>query len=459
MIVGCSGNSGDGDRAEPPTEDATDEAAPDSGRADVSPDLEGPGPQLSEDEVFERLAALGGQLAIGNGPEVLVARPDGLSLQVLDGSETVVAAQPTWSGDGTRLAWSSVSAQRQAVIIQDFDDDGLADGGGAVSSAEGLPIFYLQWSGDDGRLAYIRNAPTGGVVEVGTLEPGSPVQPRGEGAPFFISWSPGPDRILAHVGGRSIELFDSAGGAAGFDSVAAVDGGFSAPAWVDERTALIVADGALTLLDVETGEREALVEVDEPVQFVLSPDRQRVAYQSLAPIEPADPVTAAGYRPAARSESAPALAQSVAPALVVLDLDTRDRVAVTTERSLAWEWSPDGDKLAWLVFVGDADRPLGRWHFWSRTGAPVAPRSSDFAITRKVGQAYLPFFAQYTQSVTGWSPDSSAFAFAGSVGGERGVWIQLVTERAAPVRVAPGDFVTWGDGPSPPPRGSRALAI
>jgi TolB protein len=71
---------------------------------------------------------------------------------------------------------------------------------------------------------------------------------------------------------------------------------------------------------------------------------------------------------------------------------------------------------------------------------------------------YLPFFAQYTQSVTGWAPDSTAFAFAGGIDGVRGVWVQLLDEAVRPHRVALGDFVTWGPGEPLPAAGGGVSA-
>ncbi len=397
-------------------------------------------PSLTDAEVAERLAALGGRLAIGNGPELSIVRPDGTSVRMLDGSESVLASQPTWSHDGTKLAWSSSSALDQTVVVQSFAEDGSLDGDPVSADASGNPVFYLQWNEGDDRLAYIRNAPQTGAVEVGVVEPGSPIEPIGEGAPFFISWSPAPDRILGHVNQLSVDAFDASDPlSAGFVGVTAVDGGFSAPAWVDERRAIIVADGALAYLDVEAGTTEAIIELDGPIRFVLSPDRTRVAYQAL---DAGDDLSVVGLP----AEDARRTAQADRSGLTVLDLATVERTLVTSSLAAAWEWSPDSSKLAWMGAEIESRRPIGQWRFWEDGERPTTTQSARFAITRKFGQAYLPFFAQYTQSVTGWSPDSTAFAFTGSIGSDRGVWIQLVSERVAPRLVAPGDFVTWGPG-------------
>ncbi len=402
-----------------------------------------PEPSLSDEELDQRLADLGGRLAVGNGPELAVVRPDGARVDFLDGSETVLAAQPTWSHDGSQLAWSSVSAERQVVQVQLFDDDGFRSGDPSSADAAGTPVFYLQWNEADERLAYIRNSSGGGAVEVGVVEPGLSLTPIGNGAPFFISWSPTPDRLLGHVNESSIERYDTeAVDESGFTTVTEVTGGFSAPAWVDDQRALIVSEGQLWYLDAETGTSEPIIDLEGPVRFVLSPDRTRLAYQTLGrlggPTVIAEPT------------------QQDLDGLVVLDLATLEKTVVTGVTAAAWEWSPDSQSLAWLEAELRDQRPAGRWNFWSDSQAPATARSQWFLFTRKYGQSYLPFFAQYTQSVTGWAPDSSAFAFAGAIGAERGVWIQLVDELVRPRNVAPGDYVTWGPGQPPPP--SRATS-
>ena len=452
LIAACTGGAEQGvEEPAVPSTDPPATTAPGTGGTDAGDDGTAPGPpSRSDEEVDERLAALGGTLAVGNGPELSIVRPDGEGELLLDGSASVVAAQPTWSHDGSVLAWSSLSVDRQAVLTQEFGSDGLPSGPPDLADAPGTPVFYLQWSEADDRLAYLRSAPAGVGVEAGLVDPGSPVDPLAQGAPFFIAWSPLPDRLLAHVGDATIDAFDSGDPEQGFRTVAPSGGGFSAPAWVDPGRALIVADGALSLLDVDTGSLQVIEPVGATVGFVLSPDRNLVAYQVDGAGEGLAVVgtVGEGVDPVQRPEGG----------LIVLDLTTRERRVVTPEAALAWEWSPDGSRLAWLS-VRFEQRPAGQWHFWSADGSqPTTGRTPEFVPTRKYAQVYLPFFAQYAQSVTGWAPDSSAFAFAGAVGGLQGIWVQLVDEVAEPHRAASGDFVTWGSGEPLPASGGGASA-
>lgn len=387
------------------------------------------------EETYLALAQLPGQLAIGSGPDLKVARPDGGTEQEIDGPGTqggVVAYQPVWSGDGTKLAWGRRRGPNQSIEVLAFDDEGQPEEERLSSAAPPNPIYYLQWNGDDERLLSLRTPEDGDQVEFGVVTPGRPLEPVATGQPFFLSWAPESNRVLAHVDGTTLRLY---GAGEAEQTIGAVSEGFSAPVWVDEDRAVVAVDGFLSIVDVATGAVTPVVAAADPVRFVLSPDRTKVAYQTMGPNSGAMTV---GWAQGGLSDG-----------LRVLDLATNEIELVAPDGGLAWEWSPDSQRLAWLTPTG---RDQFRWNFWGAESAPVFTSSTQsFALTEKFGSTYLPFFAQYAQSVTGWSPDSSAFAFAVRNGVDEAILVQLVDVNASSVMVGEGDFVTWGPGPTPPP--------
>ncbi len=439
-------------------EEAAESDEPSSGQTPSDGDQESTSPGgLSNSDVLELLGELPGQLAIGNGTELMVGRADGQSLLALDGGDTVIASQPTWSNGGDQLVWTSAGADAQLSKVQVFDKEGIPVGGPEVSDAAGTPIFYYQWSSDDESLLYLRNSPAGAQVEAGRLAPGGDVTPVAVGAPFFASWAPDGRSVAVHRNNFDIGVFDQFSDDVQIDDpevTAAVAelprtrGEFTTPAWIGSSQVLVVSDGDLVIADVDltAGSMQVarrVVSDVESIRFVLSPDRSKVAFQQ-PPSQGADVVEAA------------IPVQSGGPTLAVLDFETGQTTVVTESPAVAWEWSPDASRLAWL----EADRTgLARWQFWSTDPAvadnlPGNAEAPLLRLSRKYLSSYLPFFAQYTHSVTGWSPDSKAFASAGSADGVGGIWIHLLEVDVPAVVVAEGDFVTWGGGPTPPASGA-----
>jgi len=431
---------------------------------------------LKAEEVLAVVSELDGQLAIGNGPTVAVARPDGLAHLELDGGQTNLASQPTWSTDGSRLIWSSDSAQAHEARVQAFTEDGEVDGPWLVSNVPGQPIFYFQWSSDDSTIAYLRNSVRPSLVEAGVVGPGQAARWVADDAPFFFSWAPDSGVFAGHVGDERLAIFDP-GEALEFgldqesseeslrsrpseDPVAGDDlatgGGFSSPAWLDSKTVLAVVDGQLSRVNATDGLVSSLLKVNGPIRFVLSPDRTKVALQ-LAPGSASDDVLEAALPSGGQRSVQTDVGDQE---LIVLDIETGRTTAVTDQNVvLAWEWSPDSSKLAWLETGGSVPNRRARWRFWSGdqpVGGDVSSPIIQLSIKELVN--YLPFFAQYTHSISRWSPDSSAFALAGSIGGRAGIWIHLVDQVGEPVLVASGDFVSWGSGPTPSPTAGRSPA-
>ena len=454
----------------PPVEEAFEEptASSTTGQAPSSSDPPEQDPPATEgddsmpftslsqapEEMRTILAELDGKLAIGGDNTVAVTRPDGQGYIEVEGDRSRLNGQPTWSNDGGELIWASASSVSQEARIQGFDDEGVAAGDPARVSVPGPPVFYFQWSFDDARILTLRNAPgaqaavEAGVIDVDEESAGSLATAR----PFFVSWAPNEAQVAAHIDDRRVVSYgpplrpnDDQEAVA---SPIVDGGGFSAPVWLDDDTLLVVTDGQLSSVAVDNGEVTPLIDLTQPIRFVVSPDRSKVAFQGAAAL--ADQPIEAGL--------ATRRVQTAEP-LVILDIATRQTVTVTEAPAIAWEWSPDSTRLAWLAFDGSVARRLARWQFWSSDGHLAA---NETAPTLRLGDKelvnYLPFFDQYAQSMTRWSPDSSAFALAGSSGAADGIWVHLIDHAFPAVLVAPGDIVAWGPGPTPPESAGRSPA-
>jgi TolB protein len=376
-------------------------------------DLDSPGAPAATGSV-----AVGRLVVIDDLGNLVTLAPDGSDEILLDEAAPGQHAvqQPTWSPDGRRLAWVRVLAGEgggSAALVTSAPD-------GTAPSEVATPVtpFYLSWDPTSTRIAYLGPvAPDDiqlGVVEVSEGE----VTPLDAGRPLYLSWDPTGRRLLVHVGTERLDRLDLDGTLA---TVHPRPGSFNVPVWTRDGRSYVYALGdgerqQLVIHDVERRRGRALVRFGGSIQFVVSPDGHRVAFQ----------VTHDG--------------RSVGP-LSVVDRDTGETETIADGVAPAFFWSPDGTRLLHLGIDVAPERVWFRWHVWDGGSSFTTPR---FAPAQPFGRDFLQFFEQYSQSTRLWSPDGSAFTYAGLLEtGEQGVWVQQAMPDTAPIRVSDGVFSAW----------------
>jgi TolB protein len=246
--------------------------------------------------------------------------------------------------------------------------------------------------------------------------------------------------LLVHVGGTSRTAFV---GTYPVDApqpqkIETRPANFQAPVWLS-------AGEARWLYARQTAARKQLVlqsesvtrtlaEFDGGIAFSGSPDGQHVAY--------------------ALNTATSFLYQGLA----LIDLRDSSTQVVFKGDVLAFFWSPDGTKLAYLTGALVEPAVIGR-----AGGRAAQPRRTlqatwhviDLAVNRTIdlntfeptaGFLYLiQYFDQFAQSVTLWSPDSRSLVYTGQpLIGEQGVYvIDAQDATASPRFVGPGDFAIW----------------
>jgi TolB protein len=361
------------------------------------------------------LARIPGRLAVGSGPFVAVVNPDGSNGVLVGGGDGVIATQPTWSSEGALIAWSEASPNASAITV--FDP---ASGGSLTSALAGPPAFYLQWNSSDQLIAYLRNDTEGNGVEAGVVRPGEISMVYDRGAPHYFQWAPERDFWVSHVGNERLALVS-------VDEVVDLPeplGPFATPQWIDEDRFLFAGPDGLRVFDL-TGAEGARYEVTtSALSFTVNPGGTHVAY-----LQPPTDDDVGGLR--------------------VLALDTGDVETVTTDQVVVWEWSPNGERLAWTGLDRADAANLARLHVWDRLTSTEISTTPSFRPSDLSVSSYYPFFTQYSVSHTSWSPDSSAFAFAGSIDGDTGIWVHVVAdpeselEAVDAARIAVGDVAFW----------------
>lgn len=368
-------------------------------------------------------------LVQGVDGNLFTVRPDGSDRVAItnDASSLRQYVQPTWSPTGNKIAWAEIDSQdteiKSALVVSQFD--------GLERERFETPYtpFYLQWSPDETRLAYLSNwlnlnqATIALRVVDFTVEGADnkeKVRTFVDGQPLYFTWSPTGDRLLTHIANERLEFRDIAGEGT---ALAPTFASFPTPQWSTDGTQLLYALGEanqqqLVLADLEGNLTQEITDYSESISFSLSPTDDRVAY-AITPIG----VGTAAFGP-----------------LYVVELETARTRELSSKPALAFFWSPDGEKLAYLVTDESEEIPQLRWVVWdgasNREYEAIVP-------SRTFLQSYLAFFDQYARGMTLWSPDSTAFAYA-SVDPLTGnnIWVQYLDEET-PQQVSRGVFVSW----------------
>ena len=341
---------------------------------------------------------------------VVVTDPDGAnSIQITDGAAvSTVYFQPIWSSVPNTLAWGQAT------------EDGFGIGIAKIGSQEptvvetaGLP-FYLYFSPHGDRLGVLNNGPGGlefSVVDMTT----ETLSVLDGGSPFYFSWSPTGDRLAVHVGVDRFETLDPLNGDRRV--IGSTDGGYLAPKW-GPNGIFHVNEGNLVAQAIG-GVSTVLAGVGEFTLFVANPQGSHVALQ-----------TAGG--PPAISVGLAENADVPNDSLVVVNVETGAFDVVSNDPTFGFFWSPDGRSLLAFRPTANGVRAI----VWDLDGS--TKEFAEFRMSPFLIRDLFPFFPQYAQSLSFWSPDSRAFAYAS----EDGVFVQRLDESEA-VKLADGFWVAW----------------
>ena len=380
-------------------------------------------------------ASIPGRLAIvDDSGSLYTTTADGSDrVELIGGDDAMLtASQPAWSPDGDLLAW--VVSDTQSASITGAIVVAGPRGEDAIVTPTPFAPFYLSWSPTGDRVAFLgpgtdaRSSVQMGVLDLGGGEPQA--RPVMAGDPFlYFAWAPDGKGLLAHAGYDRLEQIDLSGGTP--SPLTSRPGLFATPDWSDDGSTLVYVErgpnGVQRLVAVVDGKRpETLVEGKAALSFVLTSDGRAVAYQMLSerdgdlfdrrPTEPRDGVH-------------------------VVDLRSGVDRRVTSIRAMTFWWSPDDE---WLLTLAPEPASEGAipflWQVWD--GHRVIHVAGRHSPTLVLLRDYAPFFTQYAQSTTPWSPDGSAFAFpiTAPVGSS-----QIVVQEVGgdPSVIGEGAYVTW----------------
>ena len=357
---------------------------------------------------------------IDNSGDLLVVGPDGtgqrrltgdvragMLSQALDRGDSY--SWPTWAHDGTRLAASRVAVDGGSaeLTVQVFD---LSSGGMTAAFTSEIPApvadgtpHYLQWSPDDRYLSILAPTREGLALFLRDFQSPEDAHRIAVGAPLYTHWNGMSTLLAIHAEDRVVLRDPSPDGR---ETRVAVDAfSFRAPAVSPDGTRVAFAgisggvEGIYVVPAVpDAAEPPALVmETQGLVAFAWAPDGSSLAVAEQM------------------RRGVPAFER-----LRLFSPDGEVRGTVVEEQMLAFFWSPQGDRIAWISLAAQTREMELVVASVESDGSVGEPRRLfRFSPTGEMF-TMLSFFDQYAYSHSLWSPDGSALVITATEGHEPG---------------------------------------
>lgn len=391
---------------------------------------------------------------INRSGQVETIAPDGSDARILTSPpERRIYQFPAWSPAGTHLAVIGANPLGGGIFLLDDSVDSDSREPSPLYFSQNRIPFYLYWSPDGSRLAFLANHARN-TIGLNVVEGDGRSESRllATGSPFYWNWAQDSRQLLVHIGQAGAEEllgFIDADGNASADGFAN-PGLFQAPGISHDSRYLAYAEdsggatSALTVLDTASGERTAYQEAGS-LALSWSPTEPKIAYVE------------------GEVEGHPFWGP-----LHLLDVSTGESRVIAGQTVLAFFWSPDGRSIAYFTLNQDrGDEEINvSVPSLQRVGLGTAPppqpvqqrgllslvvvdvatgrgmRLLDFEPTGVFITQFLPYYDQYALSHRIWSPDSQAIVLP--IREDSGGTIVVVpTAGARPYRLAEGEIAFW----------------
>lgn len=350
---------------------------------------------------------------------------------------------PTWSRDSNQLAFIGLSADgnrtESQVLIANMEDDSVDE----IYASESEHPVYLNWSPDNANLSFISTTISGQNLILQSVPSGGGERTiLDTGSPYYWSWAPDGSVMIVHAGGavasspQRLAFLDVGSDTVSEHGLDAIPAPFQAPAWSPDGSRIAVARvtgaGREIVITDAAGENPQFIGTFETkTAFAWSSDGTRIAYIN-------------GRQP---------LDAGTIGSLHVVDLETSEEV-VEEGNVIGFFWSPSGEEIAYFVLL--QAQPEGSTTGQSTQITPqyllglhvldVTNGESRELFTYRPTQQFLgvlPYFDQYHQSVTIWSPDNNnlVLSFLGESG--PGIAVVAASGKLEPRFLAQGLLAFW----------------
>ena len=315
--------------------------------------------------------------------------------------------QVTWAPDGLNIAYVSYSGSNlQNVEAHLYVSQSDGSNAREVFASDRMTPIFLYWAPDSSGLAFLARLTDGnsGILRLSKLD-GADSQVLDSGQPLFWDWAPSSKRMLVHSNGAR---GDSRLAYLWLEDSIIEEGlpvhiaPFQAPAFSP--------DGSHILFAGITDEGDsALMTLDRnnKRQQVIEGYEGSVAFQW----SPNGEHIAFGH-----SQDTPFATQG--PLIVMTTQEPPRRLLTIGENVVGFFWSPDGSRIAYFEGAVSPDaetRPLGGFTHLELHVISVPSGESELLFSFVPSEqfaALLPYIDQYQRTLTIWSPDSKYLALS-----------------------------------------------
>jgi TolB protein len=352
---------------------------------------------------------------------------------------------PTWSRDGSQLAFMGISSDgeqaKSKLMVAKMDDDSVKE----VYTSESEHPIYLNWSPDNATLSFISTTVSGqNMILQSVSSEGGERTVLDTGSPYYWSWAPDGRVMIVHTGGAaastpehlaflSVNPETTTVTEYGLDSTPA---SFQAPAWSPDGSRIALARLAedkneIIVTDAAGENPQTIGTFTEKTAFAWSPDGTRFAY----------------------IDGEQALDAGTIGPLHIVDMETSEEI-VQEENIVAFFWSPSGEEIAYFILLqaqaegnssGDSAQAAAQYVLNLHVLNVTNGETRELFTYRPTQQflSILPYFDQYHQSATIWSPDNNnlVLSFLGQSG--PGIAVVAASGNLEPRFLADGFLAFW----------------
>jgi TolB protein len=352
---------------------------------------------------------------------------------------------PTWSRNGSQLAFiglkSDGSQTQSKLMIANMDDDSVNE----IYKSESEHPIYLNWSPDNENLGFISTNVSGQNIILQSIPAqGGDRTILDTGSPYYWSWAPDGKVMIVHAGGTAasapehiafLNVDSSTVTEQGLDSTPA---SFQAPAWSPDGSHIALArisdeENQIVVTDSSGDHPKKIGTFANKTAFAWSSDSTHLAY-----IDGDQALDAGTFGP-----------------LHVVDLET-SKETVEDANVIAFFWSPSGEEIAYFILMQANSDSSGSSGGSAQTTPQyvlqlhvlnVTNSESRELFTYRPTQQFLsvlPYFDQYHQSVTIWSPDNNnlVLSFLDN-SGNPGIAVVAASGKLEPRFLAQGYLAFW----------------